>query len=91
MFTLVCVYVCAQMSIARRSRDTARTYKTLEKALKQLLTVDADMLYWTKQWVRRRQLTKQVLFCGAPYEADAQLVQLEKQGLVDAIITDDGI
>ena len=36
-----------------------------------------------------RKLDKKVFLFGTPFEADAQLVQLEQQGVVDAIITDD--
>ena len=73
-----------------RDRDSARTYEEMEKALKQLVCIDADVLYWVKKWVADRKFTEKVLFFGAPYETDAQLVQLEREGIVDGIITDDG-
>ena len=38
--------------------------------------------------MRKRQ-SKMMVF-GAPFEADAQLVKLEQQGLVDCILTGDG-
>ena len=75
---------------AAAARDSARTLKRLEKALKQLVTVDADVLFWTRQWVTARNLNDKVLFVGAPYEADAQLVQLERDGIIDVIISGDG-
>ena len=73
-----------------RERDEARTYEGLERALKMLVCIDADVLYWVKKWVTVRKLKDKVFFFGAPYETDAQLVQLEREGIVDGIITDDG-
>ena len=73
----------------RKTVDSVRTCEELEKALKKLVHVDADILFWTKEWVKARNLQDKVLLCGAPFEADAQLVQLERQGIVDGIITDD--
>ena len=32
---------------------------------------------------------RRVMILGAPFEADAQLVQLQKQGLIDVIMTED--
>ena len=74
-------------AIAKSKR--ARNLKTLEKYLLELLEVDADVIFWVKEWVRVRKLDKKVFLFGTPFEADAQLVQLERQGVVDAIITDD--
>ena len=72
-------------------RDAARTYYAdMEKALKQLVCIDADVLYWVKRWVTARKLNNRVLFFGAPFETDAQLVHLQHEGIVDEIITDDG-
>jgi len=73
-----------------RERDEDRTYEGIERALKLLMCIDGDVLYWVKQWVSARQLNGKVFFFGVPYETDAQLVQLERQGIVDGIITDDG-
>ena len=56
----------------------------------QLIGVDTDVIFWVKEWVCVRKLGRKIFFFGAPFEADAQLVQLERQGVVDAIITDDG-
>ena len=39
---------------AQRKADGARRYKSLESALKKLVSIDADVPYWTKQWVRDR-------------------------------------
>ena len=65
-----------------------RTY--IERALKLLVCIVGDVLYWVKKWVTARELNGKVFFFGAPYETDAQLVQLERQGIVDGIITGDG-
>ena len=77
-----------QRSIAEK--ETARTHIALEKVLKQLVTIDTDVLFWVKKWVTTRKLSGKIKLFGAPYEADAQLVYLESEGIVDGIITDDG-
>ena len=61
-----------------------------QSSLQELMCIDGDILFWVKQWVITRKLQQKVLHCGAPFEADAQLVQLERQGIVDGIVTDDG-
>ena len=78
------------MEQAIRDRNAARTYSAMEQALKKLVTIDGDVLYWVKEWVATRELTSKIKFFGAPFEADAQMVELEKSGIVDGIITDDG-
>jgi len=37
-----------------------------------------------------RSLGKKMMVLGAPFEADAQLVKLQKQSLIDCILTQDG-
>ena len=79
----------AKREAAIRARDAARTYAALERVLKELVSIDADILYWVKQWIKERKYENKVLTFGAPFEADAQMVQLESQGIVDGILTDD--
>ena len=76
-----------EIADARAEKDRATTFQGLEKALRKLMTVDADMLFWVTKWVEKKE---NIFMFGAPYEADAQLVQLERQGVIDAIITNDG-
>ena len=76
---------------AIRERDAARNYLDMERALKKLVCIDADVLYWVKKWVTARKLNDRVFFFGALFETDTQLVQLECEGIVDCIITDDGM
>lgn len=54
-------------------------------------TVNGDLIFQMLQWISyMRGKEQSMMALGAPYEADAQLVQLEKQGLVDAILSEDG-
>ena len=42
-------------------------------------------------WARKmRLLGKRMMVLGAPFEADAQLVKLQMQTLIDCILTQDG-
>ena len=72
-----------------RARDAATTFTELERHLKQLVTIDGDILHWLREWIKERKYEDQVMCLGAPFEADAQMVQLELQGIVDGIFTDD--
>ena len=52
--------------------------------------VNGDLVWQFLKWVKSmRQRGCAMMVFGAPYEADAQLVQLEKQGLVNVIVTED--
>ena len=53
--------------------------------------VNGDLIFQMLKWIAmmRKRKCKMMAF-GAPFEADAQLVQLEQQGLVDCILTGDG-
>ena len=42
------------------ARDAARTYADMEKALKQLVCIDSDVLYWVKRWATARKLNNSV-------------------------------
>ena len=44
---------------------------------------------WTPSSQRGSRKAEQVPYVVAPYEADAQLAYLEKEGIVDGIITED--
>ena len=77
------------MYAAIKERDEAQTYTQLENAIKKLVTINGDVLYWVKEWVKVKHSVNVHLF-GAPFEADAQLVALEQEGLVDGILTCDG-
>lgn len=79
----------AQREEAMQARDAATTFAELERCLRKLVRVDGDILFWLKQWISERKYEKKVYLLAAPFEADAQMVQLEQQGIVDGIITDD--
>ena len=79
---------CTHNSIAIKERDEAQTYQQLESALKKLVRIDGDVLYWVKEWVKEKHEEDIFLF-DAPFEADAQMVMLEREGLVDAILSCD--
>ena len=53
--------------------------------------MNGDLIVHMLKWITlmRKRKCRMVAF-GAPFEADAQLVQLEDQKLVDAILTGDG-
>ena len=75
---------------ALRDKDAATTYTAMERALKQLVTIDNDVLYWVKEWIKGRNLSGKIKMFGAPFETDAQLVALEREGIIDGMLTDDG-
>ena len=53
--------------------------------------VNGDVIYQFLKWVENMRKRKfRMMVFGAPFEADAQLVQLEEQGLIDAILSSDG-
>ena len=54
-------------------------------------SIDGDLVFQFVSWVgRMRSLGKKMMVLGAPFEADAQLVKLQKQSLIDCILTQDG-
>ena len=44
-----------------------------------MTSVGGDALYQVQQWIQESGRQDRILLFGAPYEADAQLVQLERQ------------
>ena len=54
-------------------------------------TINGDLVFQFVSWVRRmRSSGMKVMVLGAPFEADAQLVRLQMQKLIDCILTQDG-
>ena len=54
-------------------------------------TIDGDLVFQLTSWVRSmRTKGKKMMVLGAPFEADAQLVKLQMQNLIDCILTQDG-
>ena len=53
-------------------------------------TYNGEIIYCVQKWLQQRpKLRKNILLFGAPFEAQAQCVHLEKQCIVDAILSSD--
>ena len=69
------------------------TLRQLEhkNALPKTATINGDMVFQLVSWVQAmRKRGHAIMLLGAPFEADAQLVALQNQGLIDVILSQDG-
>lgn len=76
-------------SLWRERRDNARTWEELDKALGKLVRVNGHLVHAFCEWVRSKFEPDHYLLLGAPFEADAQLVYLEKEGYTVGTLTVD--
>ena len=73
--------------------NATTTLCTLEhkNALPKTATVNGDLVFQLYSWVQEmRKRGHKMMLMSAPYEADAQLVALQNQGLIDMILSQDG-
>ena len=79
-----------QKLVAEAGMRAARTLKEYEKHQAATAVVNGDLVFQFVAWVRdRRKQGVKIMVLGAPFEADAQLVQIQKQGLIDVILSED--
>lgn len=65
-------------------------YQKLRSKLSSISHYNGTIVHCVKRWLLERDdLRDKIKLFGAPFEADAQCVSLEKQGVVDAILSND--
>jgi hypothetical protein len=82
-----------QQQLAWQKVNEATTLTQLENknALPKTATINGDMMFQLTAWVQEmRKRGNKIMLMAAPFEADAQLVQLQNQGLIDVILSQDG-
>ena len=68
----------------------ARTWQELDKANAKLVRVNGHVVHAFCEWARSKIAEDKFCLFGAPFEADVQLVVLEKDGYTDGSLTEDG-
>lgn len=82
-----------EQELAWQKVNEATTLAQLENknALPKTATINGDLMFQLTAWVQEmRKRGNKIMLLGAPFEADAQLVQLQNQGLIDVILSQDG-
>lgn len=84
---------CATASTEAFAQNSPEDWKELRKSLDRARHDSAhyDIVLYAlvKEWVLARGYEAHVLTVCAPFEADAQMVSLQQQGLVDKILSED--
>ena len=73
----------------RQARNDATTWQEMDKANSNLVRVNGHVLHAFCEWARNKLEPGKYCLFGSPFEADAQLVWLEKHGFIDGILTED--
>lgn len=93
-------YDCGIKTLRRKQRvaDTAKwkaaaadsqTWKELDKANARLVRVNGHVVHAFCDWARNSIEEEKFCLLGSPFEADAQLINLEQHGFTDGTLSED--